>query len=116
MTLYESLCVRTPLLVSDHPMFALRLRNGENAVVFPERDPVRLAAAVENLMAAPALYARLSEGSQAAAEDFLCPLKYDHMISHFISTAERKKLGSFSLARYGYMTPAVRARTADQAV
>jgi glycosyltransferase involved in cell wall biosynthesis len=102
MTLYESLCVRTPLLASNHPMFALRIRNGENAIVFPERNPQLLAAAVETLMDAPELYVKLSEGAEKAAENYLCPLKYDRIISNFISTAERKGLGGYSLARYGY--------------
>jgi glycosyltransferase involved in cell wall biosynthesis len=102
MTLYESLCVRTPLLASNHPMFALRIRNGENAIVFPERNPELLAAAVEKLMDAPELYVKLSEGAEKAAENYLCPLKYDRIISNFISTAERKGLGGYSLARYGY--------------
>jgi glycosyltransferase involved in cell wall biosynthesis len=102
MTLYESLCVRTPLLASDHPMFALRIRNGESAIVFPERNPEKLAAAVERLMDTPELYAKLSEGAEKAAESYLCPLKYDRMISSFVSSVDRKTLSSYSLARYRY--------------
>jgi glycosyltransferase involved in cell wall biosynthesis len=66
MTFYESLCVRMPLLALNHPMFALRICNGESAVVFPERNPELLAAALENLMDAPEPYVNLSEGAEKA--------------------------------------------------
>jgi glycosyltransferase involved in cell wall biosynthesis len=102
MTLYESLCTRTPLLTSDHPMFALRVRDGENAIVFPERNPEMLAMSVEKLIDSPELYVRLSDAAAEAAENYLCPLRYDRVISSFISETDRKGLASYSLASYTY--------------
>jgi glycosyltransferase involved in cell wall biosynthesis len=102
MTLYEAFCVRTPLLTSDHPMFALRIRDEHNALVFAERNPAMLADCVTRLMETPGLYSRLSVASARAAQSFLCPLKYDHLISGFVSDQGRSGLKSYSLGNYTY--------------
>ena len=98
MTLYEALCTRTPLLTSDHPMFALKIRDGYNALVFPERNPAALARRVEELLVSPDLYSRLSSNALAAAGSFLCPLKYDQLISAYLGLSSATELRKFSLA------------------
>jgi len=98
MTLYEALCTRTPLLTSDHPMFALKIRDRYNALVFPERNPEAFANRIEELATSPELYARLSNNAGNAAEDYLCPLKYDRLITDFLNAQERPKLRRYSLA------------------
>ncbi len=102
MTLYEGLCTRTPLLTSDHPMFALRIRDRFNALVFPERNPEALAQCIDDLASSPALYAKLSNAAEKAAEGYLCPLKYDRLISAFLILSERSRLRDYSLAHYSY--------------
>ena len=102
MTLYEALCARTPLLTSDHPMFALKIRNRYNALVFPERNPEAFADCIDNLAASPELYAQLSNAARKSADSFLCPLKYDRLISGFLSPRERNRLREYSLANYAY--------------
>jgi glycosyltransferase involved in cell wall biosynthesis len=84
MTLYEGLCARTPMVVSDHPMFQLRIRDRENALVFHAGDPSSLAAKVRELTADVALYERLSENAEKAAEGYLCPLKWDRLIEAWL--------------------------------
>ena len=98
MTLYEALCTRTPLLTSDHPMFALKIRDGYNAVVFPERDCAAFARRIEELMKSPGLYSRLSANALAAADAYLCPLKYDRLIAGFLESNSSGELRRFSLA------------------
>lgn len=102
MTLYEALCTRTPLITSDHPMFALKIRNLYNALVFPERNTDALAECVDKLMSSPELYAKLSLRAEDAAEGYLCPLKYHQLISAFLDPAERVKLRKYSLEAYAY--------------
>lgn len=97
MTLYEALCTRTPLLTSNHPMFALKIRDGYNALVFPERDAKVLANRIEELMRSPELYSRLSSNALAAADVYLCPLKFDALISAFLGP-NPAELQKFSLA------------------
>jgi glycosyltransferase involved in cell wall biosynthesis len=98
MTLYEALCTRTPLLTSDHPMFALKIRDGYNAVVFPERDREAFASRIEELTRSPDLYSRLSTNALAAADAFLCSLKFDELISGFLGLNSAIELRKFSLA------------------
>jgi glycosyltransferase involved in cell wall biosynthesis len=98
MTLYEALCARTPLLASNHPMFALKIHEGDNALVFAERDPEAIADCVDRLASSPDLYARLSAAGEKAAENYLCPLKYDSLISGFLSPTERSRLQRHSLS------------------
>jgi glycosyltransferase involved in cell wall biosynthesis len=98
MTLYEALCTRTPLLASDHPMFALRIRDRYNALVFPERNPQALADRIEVLTDSPALYESLSANSAEAADNYLCPLKYDRLITDFLNPDSRRALRQYSLA------------------
>lgn len=98
MTLYEALCSRTPLVVSDHPMFALRIRDGENALVFRAADPAALAARIEQLAQSPALYRALSERAEQAADGYLCPLKWDRLISGWLAPEQPHELDRYRLS------------------
>jgi glycosyltransferase involved in cell wall biosynthesis len=110
MTLYEALCSRTPLVTSDHPMFALRIRADFSAVVFHQADPAGCAAAVERLMDSTELYARISANSAAAAEGYLCPLKYHQLIEGFLNSDDWPRLRQYSLANSEDRPAAVDAR------
>ena len=103
MTIYESLCVRTPVLVSDHPMFAMKIRDRTNALVFPEQNPRALAACVERLIDSPGLYVQMSNASGMALEGYLCPLKFDQLITDFISASDRSRLTEYTLGRHAYV-------------
>ena len=102
MTLYEALCVRTPLVVSDHPMFALRIRDGEQALVHPQRDPEAMADRIERLASDPQTYEGFSQRAETAVQDYLCPLKWDRLLEDFLDPAARKDLRRYSLARHSY--------------
>lgn len=65
-TLAEALAVRTPLVVSDHPVFRGRLRPGEDCLQFRAGDAGDLADRLAALADDPAIYARLSEAGAAA--------------------------------------------------
>jgi glycosyltransferase involved in cell wall biosynthesis len=109
MTLYEGLCSRTPIVCSDHPMFRMKLRDGQGAMVFRASSPTDLADKVRALSADPQLYAKLSQGADVAAAAFSCPLKYHELIGRWLSNTfeDRAFLGSFSVAtgRYGDLAP-----------
>ncbi len=107
MTLYESLCTRTPLVASDHPMFGIRLAHNENALIFRERDSDALAHAIQRLRDEPLLYERLSEASARASEAFLCPLKWDQLLTHWLagSSDDARALSSYTLASGRYDAP-----------
>lgn len=105
MTLYEALCTRSPLVASDHPMFRLRIRDGVNAVVHRERDAKHLARRVLDVTTDPELYARLSRTADDAAEGYLCPLKWDVLVSGFLEPDERRRMREYTLASHDYVTP-----------
>ena len=102
MTLYEALCVRTPLVVSDHPMFALRIHDGEQALVHPQRDPEAMADRIERLVSDPRTYEEFSRRAEISVQDYLCPLKWDRLLEDFLDPAARKDLRRYSLARHSY--------------
>jgi glycosyltransferase involved in cell wall biosynthesis len=97
MTLYEGLCSRTPLIVSDHPMFALRIRGGDNALVFQAGSPSALAASVLELSSDGALYERLSRNAESAADGYLCPLKWDRLITSWLDPARGEDIDQHRL-------------------
>ena len=99
MTIYEGLCSRSPVIVSDHPMFGIRMKDGKNCLVFEAASPDSLANAVLRLMDEPDLYEHLSKSAETATEDYLCPLKWDRLIATWLSTNPevRASLGNFSL-------------------
>ena len=63
--IYEGLTVRTPLILSDHPMFTAYFSEAE-ALFVPERDPKQLAESVLRLLGDPQRYAALSSASKDA--------------------------------------------------
>lgn len=83
LTLYEALASRTPVIASDHPMFAGHLRDGETAMVFPSASPSGLAAAIASLFRDPILYARLSKNSGKAWEHMQVATKWGDVIDHW---------------------------------
>ncbi|MBI5067375.1 MAG: glycosyltransferase [Deltaproteobacteria bacterium] len=99
MTIYEGLSSRSPVLVSDHPMFRGRVVHRESAVVFPAGSPVALFEALQSLAADAALYARLSAAAAATCAGFFGPLKWDQLITRWLSATadDRAWLRSFAL-------------------
>lgn len=97
MTLYEGLCSRTPLIVSDHPMFALRIRGGDNALVFEAGSASALATSVLTLASDAALYERLSRNAESAADGYLCPLKWDRLITSWLDPAHGENIDQHRL-------------------
>lgn len=105
MTLYEALSTRTPIVASDHPMFALRIRDGRNAVTFRAGDSADFARALESLVRDESLYERLSVDAEREAQGYLCPLKWDALIGTWLEGSRSHELAAHSLAR----DPAARA-------
>jgi glycosyltransferase involved in cell wall biosynthesis len=85
LTIYESLCARTPIVASDHPMFAGHLRDGETAMIFPARDAERFADAITALLGDPALYRRLSERAQETWQGLQQPVLWGELIARWLS-------------------------------
>jgi glycosyltransferase involved in cell wall biosynthesis len=104
-TMYEALATRTPLVCSDHPMFVRRMRAGETALIFHERDPADLARQIQRLMEEPQVYASLSGASAEAWEKLQVPVKYRELILRWIEDgpADRDWLRQHSLSEGQYV-------------
>jgi glycosyltransferase involved in cell wall biosynthesis len=103
-TIYEALCSRTPIVASDHPMFALKLRDGENSAIFPAGDARALAERIRALVDDRELYERLSGNSEQAAATFQVPLKWHELLDRWLRDApgDHDALARFTLANGGY--------------
>ena len=84
LTIYEALSSRTPLVVSDHPMFVEKLRADVSAVIFEAGDAVGLATAVRRLFETPDLYASLSINAAAAWRDLQVPTEWSELVEAWL--------------------------------
>lgn len=88
MTIYEALCARTPLLVSDHPMFAGKVIHETSALVFRAGDPHALADQALRLARDPGLYEHLSSESASAWQALQCPVTWGELLTRWIRNTE----------------------------
>ncbi|NEP17549.1 MAG: glycosyltransferase family 4 protein [Leptolyngbya sp. SIO4C1] len=84
-TIYQGLCSRSPLVVSDHPAFASRLQHRQTAMIFPAGDAAAIAACIEQLYTDSALYASLSEAAQGAWQALQISVKWADFIRRWLS-------------------------------
>jgi glycosyltransferase involved in cell wall biosynthesis len=110
LTIYEALCARTPIVASDHPMFAAALNDGDSALIYRAGDHRQLAAAIERALGDDALYASLSAASAAAWEAIQLPVTWGDLVTRWLGDApgDRGWLGDHSLASGRYAAPGER--------
>jgi glycosyltransferase involved in cell wall biosynthesis len=101
LTIYEALCSRTPLVVSDHPMFLGNVRHEESALVFPSGNASAMAQQITRLLDDKELYARLSNQSIAAWERLQIAVTWDALIDGWSSgrAGAKSLLEKYSLAK-----------------
>lgn len=80
----EALGSRTPLIASDHPLFAAHLDQGVHALLFKAAAPGSLAQAIETLLGDRRLYARLSRDGHHARTRLRGALSWGTMIERWI--------------------------------
>lgn len=83
MTIYEALCMRTPIVASDHPMFLGNLNHGEAAMIFPEKSVPGIAEAVAAALV-PETYAHLSRSSAAAWQAIQIEIKWVDLVDAWL--------------------------------
>lgn len=84
MTIYEGLATRTPLVLSDHPMFRLYFADAAAARMAPEADPGALAGAIQSLLADPDAYAAASRATLSLWRRIKCDLVWGELINAFL--------------------------------
>jgi glycosyltransferase involved in cell wall biosynthesis len=109
MTIYETLCARTPIVASDHPMFRANLTHDLDALIFPAGDAASLAAAITKVLSDPDLYQRLSSASAQTWAQLQLPVKWAESLRRWISDSpedrdwlfdHRLSSGIYPLHRY----------------
>lgn len=84
LTMFEAIASRTPIVCSDHPMFAPVMKNGTTAAVFPSGDHAALAAAIERVLTNAELYGRLSDNAELSWEALRGPADWRTMLTEWI--------------------------------
>ena len=105
LTIYEALTSRTPIVASDHPMFAGRLVNNVSASIFPAKNIDLLAHAIKALIVNASAYEQLSIASENAWRKLQIPVKYGQFVSAWLEDTKesREFLMSNSLANGNYI-------------
>jgi glycosyltransferase involved in cell wall biosynthesis len=76
----EGLATRTPLVISDHPIFVKYFQDGQGVVFYPAGDDQALAEKIMRILDNPVEYQRLSEASAAAWRSFQVPTKFHDLL------------------------------------
>jgi len=84
MTIYEALATRTPLALSDHPMFQLYFKDTPAARMAPERDPNALASSIKALITDKDAYAAASEATGDLWNQVKCDLTWGSLIKAWL--------------------------------
>lgn len=101
-TIYLGLASRTPLILSNHPMFTAYINDGEEALIAPEREPEALAARIRDLFGNADLYTRLSRGSGATFERITHPVLWGEFVERWLQNTydDRAWLEAQTLPRW----------------
>jgi glycosyltransferase involved in cell wall biosynthesis len=83
-TIYLGLASRTPLVVSDHPMFMAYFRDSEDLLIARERAPTELADQLRRLFDNPTLYETLSRNSSAVFDRIVHPVHWGEFVERWV--------------------------------
>lgn len=87
-TLYQGLCSRSPLVISDHPAFSGNLQHGKTAMIFQAGKADEMADCVSRLYFEPELCSQLSSSAQNAWESLQISLKWGDFIEYWLARQE----------------------------
>ncbi len=104
LTIYEALTARTPIIASDHPMFAGRLVNNISALVYPAKNVSKLTDAMSELINNSNIYESLSLASENAWMKLQIPVKYGEFVSAWLEDSQESRhfLAKHTLANGNY--------------
>ncbi|NJK89692.1 MAG: glycosyltransferase [Myxococcales bacterium] len=106
----EALLSRSPLIVSDHPMFSVHLRDGYNCLTFKASDPDSLVGALARLRSDALTYRRLSDDAPRFLQETEVPLTLYRLIELFLSGEPDS---TSTILRYRVSGPHFRTYTAS---
>ncbi|KQN90996.1 hypothetical protein ASE95_12060 [Sphingomonas sp. Leaf231] len=84
LVLFEAIASRTPIVCSDHPIFATAFADGVDALLFTQRDHRDLARQVARLLRDDSLYAALSQAAEATWARVTIAADWSTMITRWV--------------------------------
>lgn len=107
LTLYEAMASGTPVVASDHPMFAGVVRDGETGFVFRAGKPARLAETLQRAASDGEAYARVSAHAALAYEQLGLDTLWGELVERWVRDDEddRGWLATRSLSARGATGP-----------
>jgi len=114
----EALCSRSPLVLSDHPIFVQALRDAPGIVFFEAGNAASLAQSLAGLARDAALYARVSAAAPAAWDRLQVPLRWGDIVRRWFhgSADDFAFLKAHALAHVPSARWAVPGRSTERAV
>jgi len=89
MAIYEALATRTPIIISDHPMFRMFFETTPAAIMVAEKSPARIAHAIKSLLSDPEKYAAASEATGVLWNSVKCDVTWGTLIERWIDSPRR---------------------------
>lgn len=104
LVITHALCARTPVVISDHPMFRDKLKHRVNGMVFPAGNSAALAHTITELMLDPALYSKLSQATESAWQQLQLAVHWAELIQRWLSQSadDRQWIYRYRLASGQY--------------
>ena len=97
MTIMESLLVKTPLILSDHPIFVGRLKEKQYISFFPEKDSQTLAESIVNICATKQGYTEYCDQYDTYWDDLILELKWADAVNYWLKDKKSPTLKKYSL-------------------
>ncbi len=88
LVIHHALRACTPTIASDHPMFTSHLQHRENAMIFPQKNAVEMAACIEQVLTTPELYESISAASHATWKRLHLPVKWADLVTRWVRDSE----------------------------
>jgi glycosyltransferase involved in cell wall biosynthesis len=85
LVIQHALRSRTPLIVSDHPMFQRHLRHQDNTLMFPAQDVPAFANCIQALLSSPTLYEQISAAAHPTWEELRLPVKWADILHQWVA-------------------------------
>lgn len=84
LVLFEAIASRTPIVCSDHPIFATAFTDGVDALLFAARDHRDLARQIARLLGDGARYAALSAAAEASWTRLTAAADWSTMLTEWV--------------------------------
>ena len=78
----------TPIVASDHPMFAGSLSHGINAMIFPAGNTRAMSQRISYLLGHPEVYAKLSKASQTTWQSLQLPVHWISLLENWLQETD----------------------------